>query len=486
MTRLTTRAELNGKLLIDGRWVGDSSGGDVDHVNPTTGKPQARVVMAGSDEIAEAVTSARRAFSTWRSWSPTDRRNVLFRLAQTFRDHAEEYSTIGALETGTPLSWLRSGMESRAQWFEYYAGWIDKLEGASIPVSPGRTVDFTVLEPVGVVAKILTWNSPLAGLTMGVAPALAAGCCIVVKPSELAPFTCTLFGKLCLEAGIPPGVVNVVIGGPSAGEALVRHPDLDKISFTGGLPAARKIQAAAAESLTPAVFELGGKSASIVFADANLELAIQHARTVTALSGQGCSLPSRLLVEASVHDEVVDRLSAELRNLVVVGDPFDERTTMGPVINSAACERILGLIERAKSTSQLVTGGRRIGGSLADGYFIEPTLLADVEHSSEIARTEVFGPVLSVFRFSDEAEAVELANDTPFGLAAYAHTKDINRALRLASALEAGSIGINGAPAPPGYNAPFGGIKDSGYGREGGKDGMLEFVHTKNVAIQLH
>jgi aldehyde dehydrogenase (NAD+) len=478
---------LNGRLLIGDRWLDEASGGTQDHVNPSTGKPQQTVVLAGPREVEQAVAAARQAFPAWRSWSTVDRRKVLWQIAQMFRDHAEEFVTIAALETGTPVGFTRPSMESRALWFEYFAGWIDKLEGATIPVDPGRTLDFTLLEPVGVVAKILTWNTPLAGLAMGVAPALAAGCCVVIKPSELAPFACARFGELCLEAGLPPGVISVVPGGPEAGQALVQHPDVDKISFTGGLATAQRIQAAAAESLTPLVFELGGKSANIVFGDADLDRALDFSKMITALSGQGCSLPSRLLVQDTVYDDVVDRIVDLLRSVVVVGDPFEEQTTMGPVITSGSCERILGMVERAKATSaRVLLGGERAGGSLSDGYFIPPTVLADVELGSEMAQDEVFGPVLSILKFSDEAQAVEVANDTRFGLAGYIHTQDIGRALRVASSLDAGTIGINGHGAPAGYNAPFGGVKDSGYGREGGRDGIMEFVRTKNVAIDIH
>ena len=472
-------AVLDGRLLIGDRLYEDASGGSYEHVNPTTGKPQASVVLAGPTEIDQAVASAREAFQSWRRWSPSDRRKVLNRLAQTFRDRAEEYVTIGALENGTPVEFTRKGIESRALWFEYFAGWIDKLEGATIPVDPGHTVDMTFLEPVGVVAKILTWNSPLAGLAMGLAPALAAGCCVVVKPSELAPFTCNLFGQLCLEAGIPPGVVSIVPGGPDAGESLVRHPDIDKISFTGGLATARRVQAAAADSLTPAVFELGGKSANIIFDDADLERSVDFAKMITSLSGQGCSLPSRLLVADGVYEEVVERLVEALRTTVVVGDPFEERTTMGPLISSSSCARVLAMIDRAKEGSaRIALGGGRLGGSLADGYFIAPTVVTDVSRDSEMAQEEVFGPVLSVLRFSNEEEAVEIANETRFGLAAYVHTENVSRAFRVASQLDAGTIGINGHGAPAAYNAPFGGVKDSGYGREGGRDGLLEFVRV--------
>jgi aldehyde dehydrogenase (NAD+) len=478
--------ELPAGLFIDGELIRSGTAGEQPHVNPATGRVQQTFPLAGTDQVDAAVAAARAAFAGWRAWAPARRRDVLQELARLIRRDAEELVVINALETGTPVSQQRPRLPDIAARFDYYAGWIDKLYGDTIPLSPGKAVDFTLLEPAGVVAKVLTWNTPLGGIGIGVAPALAAGCTVVIKPSELAPFAAVRFGQLCREAGIPDGVVNVVPGGPDAGEALVRHPDVDKISFTGGPAAAALIQRAAADSLTPLVLELGGKSANVVFPDADLDRLCTFAAILTSINGQGCTLPTRLLVHEEIYDEAVGRVVSALAT-VRVGDPLDDTTGMGPVISEAACARILGMIDRARTggSGTLLLGGERLGGELAEGYFLPVTVFGDVAPASEIAQSEVFGPVLAITRFATEDEAVALANGTRYGLAAYVHTRDISRALRLASALTAGNIGINGAGAPAGYAAPFGGVKDSGYGREGGRDGIMEFLTTKNVAIAL-
>jgi aldehyde dehydrogenase (NAD+) len=478
--------ELPAGLFINGELIGSGTAGEHPHVNPATGRVQQTFPLAGTDQVDAAVAAARAAFAGWRAWAPARRHDVLQELARLIRRDAEELVVINALETGTPVSQQRPRLPDIAARFDYYAGWIDKLYGDTIPLSPGKAVDFTLLEPAGVVAKVLTWNTPLGGIGIGVAPALAAGCTVVIKPSELAPFAAVRFGQLCREAGIPDGVVNVVPGGPEAGEALVRHPDVDKISFTGGPAAAARIQRAAADSLTPLVLELGGKSANVVFQDADLDRLCTFAAILTSINGQGCTLPTRLLVHEKIYDEAVGRVVSALGS-VRVGDPLDDTTGMGPVISEAACARILGMIDRARTggSGTLLLGGERLGGKLADGYFLPVTVFGDVDPASEIAQSEVFGPVLAITRFATEDEAVALANGTRYGLAAYVHTRDISRALRLASALTAGNIGINGAGAPAGYAAPFGGVKDSGYGREGGRDGIMEFLTTKNVAIAL-
>jgi aldehyde dehydrogenase (NAD+) len=320
-----------------------------------------------------------------------------------------------------------------------------------------------------------------------VQPALAAGCTVVMKPPELAPFGSNLFARLCLEAGLPPGVVNVVPGGPAAGDALVSHPDVDKISFTGGPRTARLIQAACAESLTPLVLELGGKSPCLVFPDADLpRAAISAADGVIRLAGQICVAPSRLFVEHSVYDEVVDRVVDRLAG-TRVGDPFDPTTEMGPLISRGACDRVVGLVDAAqeRGDGKLLVGGQRPGGDLQSGFYMTPAAFGDVDNSSPIAQEEIFGPVLCISRFEDEAEAVELANATTYGLAAYLHTGDVCRIHRIVDQLDAGNVAVNGGTSVNGPYAPFGGFKDSGYGTEGGPAGLGEFVRVKNVNINV-
>jgi aldehyde dehydrogenase (NAD+) len=353
-----------------------------------------------------------------------------------------------------------------------------------VPYGSGEEFAYTALEPMGVIAVIATWNGSSGAFGMAAGPALAAGCCVVMKPSELAPFGMIHIGRLALEAGIPPGVVNILPGGPQAGERLVRHPGVDKVTFTGSPATGKRIAAACAESLTPCLMELGGKSPVIVFDDADLDAAAARAMSITFNSGQICTFGSRLLVQASIYDQLVERIVANLGK-VKQGDPLDPETVMGPVINQSSCDRIMGMIEQARNAgADVLAGGRRRDGTLADGFFIEPTVLA-VDNDAEIARTEVFGPVVSVIRFEDDEEAVALANDTEYGLAAYAFTRDVTKAIWIADRLDAGAVGVNGGTAPGHPNVPFGGRKQSGYGKQGGRDGVMEFVHTKSVQIKL-
>ena len=477
----------DGALLIGDRWATTTSAGTGVHVNPAKGTALGPFALAGPDEVDEAVRAARAALPEWRRWTAQRRRGVLERIASLLEERVLEHSTVRSLEAGTPFKKpAPGGRWLAAEYFHYYAGWVDKLSGVTPPAYSARSLDYSLPEPYGVVAIIVPWNAPVASAAMKVAPALAAGNCVVLKPSELAPFSPQIFARICLEAGLPPGVVNVVTGGPEAGEALVSHVDVDKISFTGGGGTARRVMEQAARNLTPVLLELGGKSADLVFGDADLDAAADMASQMTlrAGSGQGCNLPTRILVEESVYKDFLDRI-VKRASSIVLGDPFDPATQMGPVINEAACNRILGVVEQAVAEGpRLMTGGSRAGGELAAGYFIEPTVFADVDPASQLAQQEVFGPVLAVSPVADEDEAVAVANDTKFGLAGYLWTNDLKRAHRVAEALEAGWIGVNGFPPMP-PNAPFGGNKQSGFGREGGLEGLLEYVRTKNVYIDL-
>jgi acyl-CoA reductase-like NAD-dependent aldehyde dehydrogenase len=327
----------------------------------------------------------------------------------------------------------------------------------------------------------------MVSAAMKVAPALAAGNTVVLKPAELAALGPLRFAELCLEAGIPPGVLNVVPGGADAGAALTSDRRIGKISFTGGGATARRIMEAAAQTLTPVVLELGGKSADIVFPDADLDVAAMTAvqASLANLAGQGCVLPTRLLVHDDVYAAVEQKV-ATMADAIKVGRPFDEGVQMGPIIDGANCERILSTIERARAegAGELLSGGHRVGGDLADGYFVEPTVFGSVDNSSELAQREVFGPVLALVRFGDEDEAVALANATDYGLGGLVYTRDIDRAHRVAKRLQAGYVGINTFPPMP-PNAPFGGVKQSGFGREGGREGLMEFLQIKNVYVGL-
>ncbi|MCX2934420.1 aldehyde dehydrogenase family protein [Mycobacterium sp. CVI_P3] len=475
-------------MLIGAEWISEGTGGRYDHVNPATGKVQRSIALAGPSEIDRAVAAARTAFPKWKALPSNQRRDIMLRIAELLRRDTDELAGIATLENGAPSTFtpILAG-ELPAEYFTYYGGWVDKLCGEAIPVYPMQALDYTIPEPYGVVAVIIPWNGPLTSIGQKVAAALAAGNCVVLKPSELAPFTSLRFAELCLEAGLPPGVLNVVPGGPKGGEALVSHPGVDKISFTGGGATATKVLQGAAKSLTPVILELGGKSANLVFEDADLDKAVAMAvqTSVATLSGQGCVLPTRLIVQDSVYDEVIEQV-VDLTESLTVGDPWDPATVVGPVVSAHHCSRIEGVIARARQegAGELLTGGERVGGELSGGYYLQPTIFGDVDNRSHLAQEEIFGPVLSVLRFRNEDEAVSLANDTKYGLGAFVHTTNLTTAHNVVRRLDAGYIGVNGfALMPP--NAPFGGVKQSGYGREGGSDGIREFVQSKNVYIDL-
>jgi acyl-CoA reductase-like NAD-dependent aldehyde dehydrogenase len=473
-------------LLIGGDRIASASGGSYEHHNPATGLMQATVPLAGVAEVEAAVAAARAALPVWRATPIPERIAILLRLADLLDRDRSEAAAINALDNGTPVSMLDSGAYA-ASWTRYYAGWIDKIEGQVVPVYAADHFDYVLREPYGVIAAIVPWNGPMMGMGHKVAPAVAAGNTVVCKPPEIAPFGALRYAELALEAGLPPGVLNVVAGGAATGDALVRHRGVDKISFTGGVATARTVMAAAAGSLTPLTLELGGKSANIVFPDADLDLACAVAGVLgaVALSGQGCALPTRLYVHDDVYDEVVRRVVATVES-APVGDPLDRATLMGPVVTETACERVLGVIERARAdgAGTLLTGGHRLGGPLAAGYYVAPTVFGAVDDTSDLATNEVFGPVLSIMRFRDEDDVVERANRSDFGLAAYVFTRDAARAHRMPRRLEVGAVTVNAFPflSP---TAPFGGHKQSGFGREGGRAGLDEFLHAKNVLTGL-
>lgn len=472
-------------LLIGDQHITDSTGGPYDHVYAANGKVTATLPLAGASEVDAAVAAARAALPSWKGMRADARRRLLLAVATLLREHHEEFGKIAVIDNGAPIAGAALSPNTAADMWEYNAGWADKIGGEVVPTWRAPALDYTLEEPFGVVAIIFPWNGPLVSLGLSLGPALAAGNTIVLKPPELAPWIALRMGQLFLEAGFPPGVVNVIPGGPDGGAALVRHPGVDKIHFTGSGATAAHILAGAQENLTPVGLELGGKSANLIFADADLPRAVAQAvRAVTIMSGQGCINGTRVLVESAVYDEVV-ALATQSLAAVKMGDPFDPGTVMGPVVNEAAANRIVGIIEKAKeSSARLVLGGTRSGGDLADGYFIEPTVFADVDNGDYIAQHEVFGPVLALMKFDTEEQAIALANDTPFGLAAYVSCNDLTKTHRVAAALEAGNIWVNGFAGLM-SSAPFGGIKQSGVGRLGGREGIREFTRPKNIWIAL-
>jgi aldehyde dehydrogenase (NAD+) len=472
------------RLIVGGADLFTGSGGTHRHVNPATGLPQADVPLGGPLEVDLAVTAARTAYdSIWGPMKPADRRRLMTRFADLLATRREEFATIATLEMGLCAS-MAQQIDAAFEWTHYYAGWADKIEGlVASGFSPADEFAYTLAEPYGVIGHIITWNAPLLSLGMKVPASLAAGNTVVIKPAEFTPFTALLFAELAREAGIPDGVVNVVQGDATAGEALVQHPGIGKVSFTGGPNTAKRIMATAAESLKPVLFELGGKSANLLFADADVGAAAPYsAAFAMSCVGQGCALPTRLLVEDSIYDDVVETVVATVEALPV-GDPLDPTSYFGPLLNAAAQQRVAGMIDDARASG---AGTLRTGGAVidSDGFFVEPTVFVDVDNKSELAQREVFGPVLAVTRFRDEEHAVELANDTAYGLSAYIQSRDVNRINRLVPRLRAGTVFVNQGPNPitqPGR--PFGGIGLSGFGREGGKAGLDEFLMVKGVGI---
>jgi aldehyde dehydrogenase (NAD+) len=472
--------------LIGGKSIDSVSGGSLDHYYPGNGQQLGVVHLAGPEEVDAAVAAAKEAAPAWRGLPGTERRRLLLRLAELITEHSDEFARIATLEMGAASIVANWNSSLSARWFNYYAGWADKIEGSVNPVGPDQGFDYVAREPYGVVGLIVAWNGAMIFIGMKAAPALAAGNCVIIKPSELAPFSTIRFGELALEAGIPEGVVNVITGGAEAGEALTRHPGIGKLSFTGSVATARKIIQASAETIKPLTLELGGKSAHVMFPDADLGQAVPLAALlgVGANSGQGCACGTRILVHESIHDEVMARF-ADVISGYGVGDPFDPGTVVAPLVTAAARDRVAGVIEEAvaNESGRLVIGGGRPGGELADGYFIEPTVFDNMQLGSPFARNEIFGPVIGVTTFKETAEAIPMANDSDYGLAAYISTRDVNLVHSVAGHLEAGSVWVNGYTLSP--SAPFGGYHQSGYGREGGRPGIDEFLQTKNVFIGI-
>jgi acyl-CoA reductase-like NAD-dependent aldehyde dehydrogenase len=472
-------------LHIGGDLRAEGSAGRHEHVFPATGEVQGFVPMAGPVDVDSAVRAAQDALQVWSTWKPADRGRVLHRLGELMERDRDELARLSVLDNGMTATMSPLLVDLMTSWTSYYAGWADKIEGR-VTSSPSqqRELGYTMPEPYGVVGIILTWNGPLVSVGMKLIPALAAGNTVVMKPSELTPYATEHLMTLIREAGIPPGVVNLLLGGPEAGDALVRHELVKKVTFTGGPATARKILAACAESLKPAVLELGGKSANVIFPDADLDLAlaINAFAVFGTLAGQGCAIATRMIVHDDIYDEVAERTQAVVRTLRC-GDPFDPEVIVGPVVTRAAQKRILDVIEKAQAQGAKLLAGGSVPQGLNEGFFVEPTVLGDVDPASELGQVEVFGPVLSLMRFHDEEEAVKIANATEYGLAAYLFTHDAARIHRLVSRLEAGGVYVNGASPVVGCELPFGGVGISGYGREGGQEGLYEFLQTKAVAV---
>lgn len=472
-------------LIIGGEAREATSGLRFDTVDPATGEVIGTVARGAPEDIDLAVTAARGAFRhTWRPLPVAERAACLWRIGRLLADRAEEFARLESLDSGKPLTQARTDVAVAARYFEFYAGIADKVSGETIPVSPDLLA-FTVREPYGVTGHIVPWNYPLQIASRTIAPALAAGNCVVLKPAEETPITAVLLGQLALEAGLPAGVLNVVPGfGEEAGAALANHPDIDHIAFTGSPEVGRSVMRAAAEHITPVGLELGGKSPHVVLADADLEAAVPFiVKALIQNAGQTCSAGSRVVVDARVHDDLVERLRTAFAG-VTMGHGLDD-PDLGPLISDHQRDRVRRYVDDAqRDGASLVAGGDdpRVPDR---GWFVPPTMFTDVTPGHRIAREEVFGPVLAVLRAEGVDEAVRIANDSPFGLVSAIWTRDIDKALWLAGQLESGQVYINTYGAGGGVELPFGGWKESGFGREKGVEAVREYTQVKTVAARI-
>ncbi len=473
------------KHFIGGQWIAGSSSGTISVENPATKKEIAKVLAGTSKDIDKAVNAAWKAFPAWRAMEPGARAKLLTEIGNRIEKRSSDFAAMITAENGKTITEAMGEVAYSADHFYYFGGISRALQGETIPL--GSTVlDFTIREPWGVVGQIVPWNYPLLMPAWKLAPALAAGNCVVMKPAEQAPLTLLELMRE-LEDLLPPGVLNVVTGdGPSAGAALCKHPGIRKLAFTGGADTGRLIQKACAENLTPTSLELGGKSPLIIFPDADLSVTVPLARFgIFFNQGQDCTAASRLFVHKKIHDNFIADLGKQTKQ-IRVGDPMDTASEMGPLITAEAQQRVMGYVEKGKREgATLVCGGRKpTQGLLGKGYFVEPTIFTHVKNRMSIAQEEIFGPVLSVIPWNDYDDLIEQANATPYGLGAGLWTRDLTTALKTAQQLEAGMVWINTyGDCPAGM--PFGGYKQSGHGRELAVQTLYSYTQTKNVFIKL-
>ena len=475
------------RMFVDGEWVDARSGRTFEVRNPATGEPMATVPDAAAEDVDRAVKAARRAFDGgWREATAQERGRILFKLADTVRRESKRLASLETLNSGKPLAESEFDISDAATCFEYYGGLATKLHGEVLPV-PDNALSLALREPLGVAAQVIPWNYPLLMAAWKLAPALCAGCCMVIKPAEQTPVTLLELARFFEECGVPKGVVNVVTGfGETAGAPLVAHPLVDKVAFTGSVEVGKSVMRAAAETLKKVSLELGGKSPNIFFADADFEAAVDGALFgVFVNQGEVCSAGSRVLVQKPIYKKMLDAM-VEKAKRIKLGPGTDPATKMGPLISKAQMERVVRYQEIGKKEAKVaVGGGRPSDPALQRGYFVEPTIFYDVDNSATIAREEIFGPVMSVIPFEDEADALRIANDTPYGLAAAVWSRDIFKCLRVVKKLQAGIIWVNHMQ-PTYVEAPWGGYKMSGIGRELGPWGAEEYLQVKQVHINLN
>ena len=483
----TTSDMQHRKMYIDGQWVDADSGEVFETVNPYTGRPWATAPLAGAADVRKAVDAARRALSgPWASMSAAQRGALIRRLAELIGPHADELARIETIDNGKVIRETRGQMAGLPATYEFFAGAADKIFGDTISAPQTNFFTYTRREPIGVVAAILPWNSPLYLLASKLAPALAAGCTFVAKPAEQTPTSTLEFAKLVDQAGFPAGVFNVVTGAGETGAALSADPGVDKVTFTGSTATGIAVMKSAADHIADVTLELGGKSPNIIFGDADLDAAVNGVMAgIFAATGQTCIAGSRLLVHESIRDQVVERLARRAPE-IKMGDPLQMETEMGPIAFAEQLDKVSFYVDLGVSEgATVVCGGQRPQDpALADGYFFEPTILTGVDNSMRVAREEIFGPVLSVITFSSEEEAVRLGNDTSYGLAAAVWTKDVQRAHRVAHRLKAGTIWINSYRVLA-NNVPYGGFGHSGIGRENGIEGLNAYLQTKSIWVEL-
>lgn len=476
------------RLFIANEWTDAASKKTFSTFNPSTGDVLSDIAAADAADVDAAVSAARAAFENpkWRNMDAADRALILWRIADGIEARAEHLVRLEVMDNGKPLREAQIDIREAIDSFRYYAGWTTKMSGDTLPVR-GNILNYTVREPVGVVGAIIPWNFPLLMAAWKIAPALACGNTVVLKPAEQTPLTALELGAIAVAAGLPPGVLNIVPGlGESAGAAIVRHPGVDKIAFTGSTSVGKHIMREAAESLKKVSLELGGKSPNIIFEDADLDAAVRGSfSAIYYNTGQTCTAGSRLLVHESVKDQVVAKL-AERASKMTAGDPLDPKTRLGPVISQEQMDRVLGYIKKGSDEgAKIVAGGTRLAYNGEErGYWIAPTIFDDVKADACIAQEEIFGPVLAVVTFRDEEEAIAIANSTIYGLAAGIWTNGVKRAHRVAKRLEAGTVWIN-TYHPLDAASPFGGYKQSGYGRELGANALDLYTQIKSVWVDL-